>query len=127
MQDFYKSDNSFGPYVIVSRQPESPSHKDCIERFIPGHSLWPFSELKSQPGVLLDGFFEVEVDGDWSYLIAGQQDELLSLKDYVGHFILGLGVLSLAIIEVGRSTWVYFWSSFWGESDGDWSFLIADP
>ena len=62
MWDIYKSDNSIGPYAIVSHKHESPSHKDFIEdHFIPGYSLWPFLELESQPGVLLDGLFEVNL------------------------------------------------------------------
>ena len=46
---------------------------------------------------------------------------------YIGSFYSDLGVHSLANVGVVRSTHVYFLSSFWGEFDGDWSFLIADP
>ena len=44
----------------MGQQHESPSHKNFIEdNFIPGCSLKPFLELNSQPGILLDGLFEV--------------------------------------------------------------------
>ena len=118
--DFYKSNNSIGPCAIVGQQhePERLHRRSFYSRVFFGH----FLELESQPGVLLDGLFGVNlmvIEVIWLlvYKMSRQVD-----KDYINHFILGLRVLSLASIRVGRSTWVYFLSSFWAKFDGDWNF-----
>ena len=56
-----------------------------------GKSIWGLGSWSS---------FWGEFDDDLSYLIAGLQDELPSHKDYIDHFVLGLGYIQAVVNTV---------------------------